>query len=318
MKHLFRIIRNIAAVNAVGRYLLKSMLSRVKYCMPYWPVSGVVDYKIGKNVIKFVAKGDDALASKLYYGEKWESEAAFWFSEIASRSSVVFDVGANIGFYSVLAAEINPNAKIFAFEPFTKNIERLKENIAINSAHNVSIIPKAVGASNGRIELYAPDKDLTSDVVSVYKSHTQSFNEFSHSPIRVDLIAIDTFCEERQIFPQLIKIDVEIYEDEVLKGMKSILTNQKPIVLIEVFNDKIKRSQNEGLENELAKDYTLAIENFLLQFGYSFYLIGSKGILAVRDLRSSFTSMYLLTPKPLCKTFYSVRESFVVTEQLFP
>lgn len=59
-----------------------------------------------------------------------------WF-RLASRAAVVFDIGAQVGFYTLLAAHANPRGRIFSFEPHPTGYERLVRHVALNRAENV-------------------------------------------------------------------------------------------------------------------------------------------------------------------------------------
>ncbi len=66
--------------------------------------------------------------------------------KLAVRSQVIFDAGANIGLYALLAAKVNPRSSIHAFEPTPSIVARLDENIRLNNLHNIKVNAVAVGA----------------------------------------------------------------------------------------------------------------------------------------------------------------------------
>jgi hypothetical protein len=115
----------------------------------------------------------------------------------------------------------------------------------------------------------------------------------------------------------LIKIDVELYELQVLQGMNGILETDRPFIFCEIFNDEVKRKTNPLLEGTLPKGYTKQIRDILTGVGYHAYLITPSGILHVDDLIfSPLSSMYLLLPHKLSESFYLTSEVNKVISEL--
>jgi len=281
-----------------------------KKLIEYWPVSGTLSITVMNHKIKFFSKADDALTSKLYYGVKWEENEIRIFSLLADHVKIIFDIGGNIGLYSLAAAKTNSEVKIYCFEPNPKNVARLKKNISLNKLKSqIHVIDKGVGAAHGTIPFYLPDNDLISDVSSMYKSHTQSFSDFNIEQISVELISVDEFILDYKVNPDLIKIDAELFEFEVLKGMHDFLVRSSPIIICEVFNDLVKTNRNVSLKEELPRGYTKSIENYLIDLGFYFFQISGKGLLLVENLRSNpDSSMYLFLKRKLKRIFYPIEE----------
>jgi FkbM family methyltransferase len=322
MKKLIRKIIGIPVINFVIRTIVKryaiSSKSLSATMMRYIQVSGKVNVSVSDRQFALWGAADDALVSKLYYNSGWEKEIVSWFSGFAGKYSTIIDAGANIGVFSLLAASINPGAVVHSFEPNPYNYERLKKNVALNKLHRIIQLHRlALGDREGNLTFYLPADNRISDVSSVYAAHTTFFNDFKHQAIEVPCTTLDKFCSDHHISPQVIKIDVELYELKVMQGMKDILTVAKPFLFCEIFNDVVKRKLNPSLDAELEKDYTIKIEEFLTQVGYYFYLLTPVGILYVENLRiSPLSSMYLLLPVRLKETFYRLQEAEVVLKEL--
>lgn len=322
MKKILRRIASIPVVNFFTRSLLKSIYLKsekfFKTLVRYNHVSGKVDIVIGGQPISLWAKSDDALASKVYYDSRWEIGVVFWFGEISKRSMFIIDAGANIGLYSLLAAVNNRQAIVQAFEPNPFNNARLRRNVALNGVEDrVEVHQVALGDTNGEISFFLPDDDRISDVSSVYPGHTSHFNDFKHRKIQVQCVTLDAFCKAHSFYPQLIKIDVELYELQVMQGMKRLLTSVKPFIFCEIFNDVIKRKLNPALNTELVAGYTNILRDFLASVDYHFYLVLPEGILRVEAFTFSITSsMYLLLPFRLKQEFYLPREVEIVLNEL--
>ena len=322
IKRLLKSLRKVNFINFPIRTAIKYLghysQSLYKESTAYWLVSGKITYRLSEEKkFRLYARADDAFTSKLFYSESWEDNVVYWITKFSAKADVFFDVGANIGFYTLVSAVASPGINIFSFEPNPINYDRLKKNLNINSIDNVKTEAKAVGASTGEVNIHLPELPYVSDVSSVYKCHSTSFNDFKHMTHEVEVVSLDEFCLLHNTFPDVIKIDVELYELEVLRGMKNILQKGRTSIFCEIFNDKVKRKVNKGLDTELPLDYTNQIDQLLKQYGYFFYLISDKGILYQCNLCSSVSSyMFLLLPKRLKQDFYLNQEADIVLNEI--
>lgn len=319
-KLLVRLVK-VPALNLLLRAIVKSFAagskSLAEMLMRNVHVSGTVTVVIEKQKITFSAHGDDALVTKLYY-KHWEKDVTFWFAKFSTKYCSICDAGANIGVFSLLAVKVNRDAIVHAFEPNPNNFLRLKRNIVLNAA-DMQILPiqAALGNRGGSINFYLPADGRISDVSSAYRAHATSFNDFAHREIQVPVMTLDDFCKDHGVAPDLIKIDVELYELQVLEGMRSLMTSRRPYIFCEIFNDEVKRKLNPGLHNELEAGYTEKIGRFLESVNYSYYAILPGGILEVDSLRlSPVTNMYLLLPKRLKQQFYLHQDAGIVLNEL--
>jgi len=315
MKTVLRTLRKNRHVNWLVRTLLRKLMMAndriLRKSMLYWHVAGQVTVNVSDTKIKLYSEGNDALTSKLYYGKRWEPAEFHLFGELTRRSRIIFDVGGNIGLYSLYAAVLNPNASIYCFEPNPINAERTEQNIRINGATNIKLMRFAVGSKSGKfVKFFKPRGNYVSDVSSFYKSHTSSFNDFEIDAIDVEVVSLDDFARRENVTPDVIKIDIELYEFEALKGMSTSMTGTRPPhIIAELFNDEVKRRLNPDLDREIPAELSQKIEDLLTDRGYVFYLISNNGLLRVSNIRSNpESSMYLLTPRELPRKFYTRSE----------
>lgn len=162
--------------------------------------------------VKFYArKGLTGVTGNIYAGLHEFNDMAFLLHFLRPED-VFFDVGANVGSYTLLASGVC-NAKSIAIEPVKSTFEILNKNIGLNSLQDkVSAINAAVGAKKGTIA-FTSDEDTGNHVITENDSNTAGI-------INVPVITIDSLINAA---PVLIKIDVEGYETEVLKGMENAL-----------------------------------------------------------------------------------------------
>lgn len=151
----------------------------------------------------------------------------------------MMDVGANVGFTTLLAARlIGPSGRVLAFEPNQAAAARLRTNVALNALSNVDINEIGLGSRTGIAQLATGDHHGTSSMRtgSGRRVCVRTGDEFAPPPDR----------------PTLIKIDVEGYELEVLRGMRGVLARPNVVLLIEV-TDKWLREAGGSAEELFAE-----------------------------------------------------------------
>jgi FkbM family methyltransferase len=161
----------------------------------------------------------------LYFeGERFIEERHLVQDLARGRRSIV-DVGANIGYYLLLLAQAAaPSCRITCIEPSVENLPELEESLRRNHLPNVTLHRVALGAARSRIGLRSGINSGVTDV-----------NEGRHE---VELLPLDDLITEPV---ELIKIDVEGYEYEVLKGSRRVLSSMRPLLLVEIHPRAINR-----------------------------------------------------------------------------
>ncbi|MBI4645689.1 MAG: FkbM family methyltransferase [Bacteroidia bacterium] len=84
----------------------------------------------------------------------WEKESIRIWRELCKFSNVIIDIGANTGIYSLIASAINPNSKIYSFEPCEKIYKRLVYNCSLNQFNNITCRREAISNHNGEATLF--------------------------------------------------------------------------------------------------------------------------------------------------------------------
>ncbi|NWG12613.1 MAG: FkbM family methyltransferase [Acidobacteria bacterium] len=200
----------------------------------------------GRRVRMYSASGRDGVARSMW----WEGWAGFekplpdlWLA-FAENAKVVFDVGANTGFYSLLAASASSAAVVYAFEPFPPAHRWLAANVGLNRmADRIRIVPAAVSDTDGETELYVPGDDK--GFVETGCSLSRAFRQDFASAVRVAVCTLDSYADRCCCGPvDLIKIDVESQEHRVLAGAERLVRECRPMIAIEV----LKRGDCEALE----------------------------------------------------------------------
>jgi len=170
-----------------------------------------------------------------YWLGTYELEKQKLFGKIVKKGDVVYDVGAHVGFYTLLAAElVGPNGKVFAFEPLPRNIFYLKKHIKINKCNNVEIIEAAVSDKEGE--------------TNFLESESTTSRLDQKGSLKVKTVSLDNLWREGKVLPpDLIKIDVEGAELEVLKGAKDLIETKKPTIFLSVHTKDIRKKCHQFL-----------------------------------------------------------------------
>ena len=143
--------------------------------------------------------------------------------------AVMYDVGANVGFFSVIAARlVGTSGTVYAFEPGSANASYIRRNARLNGFSNIQVVESAVSSASGRRKLW---------VSACSEGHALLGTD--KPPDAVALVDVDSIALDDFVFtygalpPHLVKIDVEGAELDVLAGMSRVLDRIAPVVVYE-------------------------------------------------------------------------------------
>ncbi|MBP7809025.1 MAG: FkbM family methyltransferase [Bacteroidia bacterium] len=140
------------------------------------------------------------------------------------QGDTVLDIGANIGFYATILSDIvGEKGKIHCFEPDTTNFNHLKKTTS--SYKNIIINNKAVGPKTEKLKIYT-SKELNVD-------HRTYKPEEYDQEIEIDAVSIDDYLKGEKV--DFIKMDIQGFEMEAMKGMKETLKNNPKVKMISEF-----------------------------------------------------------------------------------
>jgi FkbM family methyltransferase len=157
-------------------------------------------------------------------------------AERVKSGMVFYDLGANIGLFTLLAARlVGSRGKVFSFEPDAQTAARLRRNIEHNGFENVSVVEAGIWSSSGTMNFAAadpssPDRGLGRFVVGEGGAGT---------PMRC--VSLDDFIESAAP-PDVIKCDVEGAEVEVFGGAEKFLRMSRPLIVCEIHSDANERT----------------------------------------------------------------------------
>jgi len=158
-----------------------------------------------------------------------EPEMLDWLDENLQEGDIFFDVGANVGIYSIYAALRKPKAMVYAFEPEYSNLHQLKMNIINNDLLN-NVIPFAIAISDQTGVSYLHIQDFTAGAALSTEQRDSINKTFGKDVVWKEGIGtstLDYISENLDIHPNLIKIDVDGNELKILNGGRKVFSNTK-------------------------------------------------------------------------------------------
>ncbi len=157
-----------------------------------------------------------------YWLGSYELEQQRIMERSVKEGDVVFDIGAHVGFLTLLASElVGTKGKVVAFEPLPRNIHFLKKHLVLNKVTNVMLVESAVTDGDG----FSKFKEGASSSMGKIGDDGERI---------VKTVSLDSFMEEYNVPPpQFIKIDVEGLANQVLVGAVHILKSHHPAILLE-------------------------------------------------------------------------------------
>lgn len=196
-------------------------------------------------------------------GKKWIVGAgpnAYWvgtyevarlhtFGSVVTQNSVVYDVGANVGIYSLLASlRAGSSGRVYAFEPLERNLRYLRRHVTLNNLQNCVILEKAVCNREGTVPFSAARWNSSMARLS------------PEGEILVPSTTLDACIYGEMSFrpPDIIKIDVEGAELEVLEGANRALTEFHPKIFLETHGTQLHANCRAFL---MGKGYTIEEQN---------------------------------------------------------
>ena len=191
----------------------------------------------------------------------YEYEKRILFEKNVSKSSVVYDIGAHVGFYTLLASDlVGKNGKVIAFEPVPQNLKYLKKHLEINRCTNVIVIEAAVSDKSG-ISFF--DEGPNSSV-----GHLSEDN----SSLTVETVSIDELIMRGEIPPpNYVKIDIEGAELLALKGAKSTFRTYSPNIFLATHSHRVHNVHIDCI-------------NYLASLGYKLKPLQGNDLYTTREI----------------------------------
>ena len=216
------------------------------------PVSGKIKVKYKKNTIFLHTNQTCFVSREIFFKGANNYEFTTLFEHLVQQSEVFFDIGANIGYFTILGETLNTSLKTFSFEPSVGPLYYLNKNIIQNNLKNVVLINKAVSDIDGRLFFH----DVVSKKYPWVEYNLNGSNSLQNihgrekaSSYEVDVITLNSVMSIYDLNKvDLIKLDTECTEHLILKSSLDVINKYKPIIICEVY-DVIENEVQNCLDN---------------------------------------------------------------------
>lgn len=207
---------------------------------------------------------DPGISAQLIKKGIREESATKIVQEEIKPGMVVIDIGSNLGYYALLESRLVGNTgKVYAIEPVEENYEVLCRNIELNNYKNIETFKCAIGNKNEEMEFTLTNGSNWGTMMSMKNAsdfYGRRMKKISKDKINVNTITLDKFIEDNNIKKvDFIRMDVEGYETEIIKGMQKTLKNMPNLKLFIEFHyshfknaDKI---MGKAIQNILDKGF---------------------------------------------------------------
>lgn len=159
-----------------------------------------------------------------------ETEVRTYINKYVKEGDVFFDIGANVGVFSVYCAKKFDNISVYCFEPEYSNLSLLKENVWHNNLMDkVSIYGLAVSDFSGMSNLHIQDALPGAAAHTESQAKITTTDEGYHVVWREGVVAqtLDNICRETSVVPNALKIDTDGNEEKILRGGEKILADSR-------------------------------------------------------------------------------------------
>jgi FkbM family methyltransferase len=198
-----------------------------------------------------------------FYGKKREFNTVQNFLKLIKPGDTIIEIGGHIGYFSTLFMKIaGAQGAVFVFEPSKENLAYLKKNVdnlPENLGSKVRIVEKGVGDLSGVLDFYldpitGQNNSFVQDFDGFYANRKFSADKNAELiKVQVPIVQLDEYLSSDDQCPNFVKIDVEGFELNVVRGMTKTIEKYSPAIMIEIQKDEE------------------AIIQYFLNIGYSVY-----------------------------------------------
>ena len=198
-----------------------------------------------KGIFKVSSRSD--LFKRLVINNEYEPELVRRCLELLDVDRDVLDVGANIGFYSVLFAKMLRKGQVLSIEPTKRGSLRLQENVRMNHVQEkVTVLQAAISSFNGEIEIKTVEG--REEYSSLGMMDHPSIGSAKVSVEKVACLTLDEAVTRHSLNPGFIKVDVEGMEHLVFGGASKVLSEHRPVILSELSNFLLLKNGSSAYE----------------------------------------------------------------------
>lgn len=189
------------------------------------------------NGYSLLVRANEDVGRAIHFSRNFENVEVAFLRAMIAPDSCCFDIGANVGYFSMLMAQAAPHGMIHAFEPLPLNAALLDASIELNHFENIRLNRSAVGDHDGMIT-FTQAKD------SAYSSIRDTSRKQVERMLDVPIVRLDSFCDSNGIGRiDVLKADVEGAEGMIIAGAAKILADpaRRPrVMMIELYEPSLR------------------------------------------------------------------------------
>lgn len=270
---------NLASYDAIKKALspLRGLGLR-KFPPVQWALGALKPHKAfmpgGVRTI-FLDPADFVVSEEISRGgyEQFESSVIL---KLVGPADTVIDLGANIGYYTILFCDAAKNGHVYAFEPSPKTFGYLRKSILANGFKNVTLHEMAVGDRDGEAEIF---------INGYNKGDNRLYQSFETKGVPIRISTLDSVIPAGTKV-DLIKMDIQGFEEHALRGMQRVLRENPQIYIVAECYPKGLRRAGGSVESFF---------NILEDAGFSWCMIDDKKTSCARYVKKSSLKSFLLT-----------------------
>ncbi|MCS6801253.1 MAG: FkbM family methyltransferase [Chloroflexota bacterium] len=232
-------------------------------------------------------RSSDEVGKHLLLAGFLEPYTSYLICNLLRPAATFLDIGANVGYFTILAALTQPHCRVVAVEPVPDTYSLLEKNSLINNLQNIVLINAALGDATGKAVMRLANDSGLAAVAPTYPDGAWGSSGDNQS-VEVELTTVDALYQERHISPvKLVKVDVEGYEQYVFRGMSRVIQQDRPIIIAE-------------MEDRWQQRYQYNLDHVVRQFSmyeYELFALSRYGFLSREEVgRYPGIENYVLSP----------------------
>jgi FkbM family methyltransferase len=221
----------------------------------------------------------DHIQKNIFWYGYYEKNTSLFFQMLIKENSIILDIGANIGYFSVIAADKAMHGQVYSFEPVSLIRKQLLQNISLNRITNIHVLPFCVNNENGISDFFLAAED------NIGMSGLQIPENYSGKKLKALSIVLDDWISISELKAvDFVKIDIEGAEKKALEGMSTILQQHRPIIFIEIVATLLIKFDNSIQE----------IYNIFSKYGYQPYeIIKQNELKPIYEFREGYDIVFV-------------------------
>jgi FkbM family methyltransferase len=196
---------------------------------------------------RLVVFANEDVGRQIYFFGKYEEEDSAYIRQNVRETDICFDVGANVGYYTLFFSKMAKRGIVYSFEPVPLNYQVLTTNLMLNNIHNVVPNPSAVGSTK-------KDVDFVVARDGAYSSFVETGRKGVLERIRVPMTGLDEYCQSQHVSRiDVLKVDVEGAEEQVIEGASGLLRDCPPRLVMLELHEPMLHLLGSSIEKVLAR-----------------------------------------------------------------